>query len=677
MFVLKTVVLRFTQLALMAVLCAHSAHAEQIDLSELSLEQLLEVKVSAASKFDQPTADAPSAVQIISAEDIKRHGWRTLTEALNDLPGIYFVNDRTYDYLGARGFQIPGDYNTRFLLLVDGQRNNDNIYQQALVGSEGWVDMSVVERIEYIPGPGSAIYGSNAMFGVINVITRSAGKTPLNHVGTHASQLGLSGFSVMSSRQVDETGLLLQYSSEKQSGRDMTYADPQSLLVRADGSVSPDGVAHGLDSGDNRHLLMRMDRGTWGIKLLNHERTVTPSSAAYLTVFDDPSLRINDGGTQLSAYFKHALSDSSEVNLRLAYTNWHYRATYPYLDPTIGYFLNYDDTHGEVLDSELSYTLHVDAHHMVAGMEISQDDLARQRNYNSVPATTLGTADVNINPQLQRRAMFIQDEWRMAAHWLLNLGLRFDTNSVRQSATSPRAGLIWQPNEDWSAKLLAGRAYRTPNAFESQFHNGFTNLANPDLRPETILTTEGVLEWKMDNRTRWMMSVFENKIENLIQQVDTNGAGLLQFQNSSWARVRGAELSTEISAVDELRLRSSIAINSSSSTLNANLDNSPRWLGKLSISTPVLSHRAFAAAEVHALSSRDFVWGGTPYRVGGEALANVTLSFPNVILKGLDAQLRVTNLFDHHVQHPASAEMPTPLTPGNGRNLMVNFGYGF
>ena len=102
------------------------ASAAQEDLEDLSLEQLLEVKVVSASKFEQRLRDAPSAVQVIGREEIRRHGWRTLSEALNTLPGLYVTNDKAYDFQGARGFQITGDYNTRFLLLIDGQRNNDN-----------------------------------------------------------------------------------------------------------------------------------------------------------------------------------------------------------------------------------------------------------------------------------------------------------------------------------------------------------------------------------------------------------------------------------------------------------------------------------------------------------------------------------------------------------------------
>ena len=101
------------------------------DLTDLSLEDLMKVVVVSASKFAQTSTQAPSAVQVLTAEDIRLHGWRTLAEALGSLPGLYASNDRAFGFLGARGFMVPGDYNMRFLLLLDGQPLNDNLYGQA------------------------------------------------------------------------------------------------------------------------------------------------------------------------------------------------------------------------------------------------------------------------------------------------------------------------------------------------------------------------------------------------------------------------------------------------------------------------------------------------------------------------------------------------------------------
>ncbi len=79
-------------------LVARDSRAADVDLIDLSLEKLLEVKVVSASKFEQRGRDAPSAVQVIGREEIRRHGWRTLTEALNTLPGLYASNDKAYDF---------------------------------------------------------------------------------------------------------------------------------------------------------------------------------------------------------------------------------------------------------------------------------------------------------------------------------------------------------------------------------------------------------------------------------------------------------------------------------------------------------------------------------------------------------------------------------------------------
>jgi iron complex outermembrane receptor protein len=271
----------------------------------------------------------------------------------------------------------------------------------------------------------------------------------------------------------------------------------------------------------------------------------------------------------------------------------------------------------------------------------------------------------------------MQDEWRLAPTWLLSLGLRMDSVTHSEPSRSPRLGLIWQPNGDWTAKLLVGRAYRSPNAYESQYANGITNLGNLSLKPETIQTTEGVLEWMNDGQTRWMLSIFDNKIDQLIHPVDMTGTGVMQFQNGSWAQVRGSELGVEQTNSDKLRLRSSIAYNSASNGLDTRQENSPLWIGKFLLSAPVGGDAAYLAGDIQVIGNRSYIWQGTPYSVGSEILANATLTFPNVLTKGLQVQLRVSNLFNRQVQYPSSADMLTPITPGLGRILTTTVLYEF
>ncbi len=144
------------------------------DLSEASLEQLGNIQVYSASKHLQSSGDAPSSVTVITADQIQEQGYRTLADILRTVRSFFVTNDRNYSSLGVRGFARPGDYNTRILLLVDGHRLNDNVYDEAMLGTEFPIDIDLIRRIEIVRGPVSSLYGSNALFAVINIITKQA-----------------------------------------------------------------------------------------------------------------------------------------------------------------------------------------------------------------------------------------------------------------------------------------------------------------------------------------------------------------------------------------------------------------------------------------------------------------------------------------------------------------------
>jgi len=118
-------------------------------LADKSLEDLMSVEVGTvfgAARREQRVTEAPSSVTIVTAEDIRTFGWRTLAEVLGSVRGFYVTNDRNYTYVGVRGFGRPSDYNNRVLVLVNGHRYNDNVYDQALIGNEFPVDLALVEQ---------------------------------------------------------------------------------------------------------------------------------------------------------------------------------------------------------------------------------------------------------------------------------------------------------------------------------------------------------------------------------------------------------------------------------------------------------------------------------------------------------------------------------------------------
>src|SRR5580698_11323421 len=142
------------------------------DLSKLNLEDLMNITVYSASKHMQRASDAPSSVTVITSDEIQRYGYRSLADILESVRGFYITYDRDYSYVGVRGFGRLGDSNNRILVLIDGHRINDNVFGEPYLGTEFLIDVDLLERVEIIRGPSSSLYGADAFFAVINVVTR-------------------------------------------------------------------------------------------------------------------------------------------------------------------------------------------------------------------------------------------------------------------------------------------------------------------------------------------------------------------------------------------------------------------------------------------------------------------------------------------------------------------------
>ncbi len=129
-------------------------------------------------------------MSIVTAEDIQRNGYRTLKDILNSVRGFYVSYDRVYSFTGTRGINRPGDFGGRMLITVDGHRMNDPIYDSALSGTEGFMDADMIDRVEIIRGPGSSLYGNNAVLGVVNIITRRGRSVNWGEIFTSTSSFG-------------------------------------------------------------------------------------------------------------------------------------------------------------------------------------------------------------------------------------------------------------------------------------------------------------------------------------------------------------------------------------------------------------------------------------------------------------------------------------------------------
>jgi outer membrane receptor protein involved in Fe transport len=655
------------------------AQAKTGELVDLGLEDLLKVEVvTSASKFAQSVASAPSAVQVITAEEIRRYGWRTVAEALQSLPGLYFSTDRVYSYAGTRGFLIPGDLNTRFALLLDGQRINDNIYEQAYYGRESPIDISLISRIEYVPGPGSSVYGSNAMFGVINLITIKPGEGAKLAIEARTGSQREGHVAALAQHQFGDAGarLLLSVSRTTLGGRDVLYPDTKGVLDSM-GVLSKDGVARSLDSMRGWRAFSRLSYEGLSASIWSSQSAVRPSAPVFGALFGSSQTHVEDNNQGLALEYSRALGDGLTVTGRASVQRIAYLDESPTISPADTRILSNEFARGDWASFELRglYTS-LAGHTFIAGMDGQRDLKALQVSRNTDLTSGTTTENLRINNKKQQLGLYAQDDWKIANEWTVSAGVRHDWYSARSGNTSPRVGAIWSPNESATFKLLAGRAYRSSTAYERDYaYNEY--LANPNLAPETIRTVEAIGELRWDRQHKVSLSVFDYKLNNLIAQVQFENEQL-QYRNQPGVGVHGVEAAYKFANASGVQIATSVGLNRVRNTEFESTNGAPSWVAKLRASAPLHSSQsAFGltgAFEVNALGPRVFHWNQQRFELASESNVALTLTGANV-LPGLDAQMRVTNALGQVRYAPASEETSVPRIPTDPRQWSLTVRY--
>ncbi|MGH7954607.1 MAG: TonB-dependent receptor plug domain-containing protein, partial [Gloeomargaritales cyanobacterium] len=261
------------------------------DLTQLPLEALMQIQVPtvvSASKFEQKATEAPSSVTVITSDEIKRYGYRTLADILASVPGFYISYDRNYDYLGASGVNL-GDANNRILLLVDGHRVNNDLNDSAAVDTSFILDVDLIDRVEIIRGPGSVLYGNNAFFGVVNVITRQGKQVNgVESSGMYGSYDAYSGRVTLGDQFTNGLQFLL-------SGTIYNSDGPKNLYYpQFDTPAQNNGIAHNLDDDGFGSFFGSVSYKDFTVEggFINREKG--NPTAQYDTTFDDSRLRTVD-----------------------------------------------------------------------------------------------------------------------------------------------------------------------------------------------------------------------------------------------------------------------------------------------------------------------------------------------------------------------------------------------
>jgi iron complex outermembrane receptor protein len=652
-----------TALTVAATLCAlavpTSMHAQDRSQSgpvaDLSLEQLLNVEVDevfGASRYRQRVVDAPASVTIVTHEEIERFGYRTLADILRGVRGFYVSNDRNYSYLGTRGFSRPGDYNTRVLVLIDGHRLNESIYDGVYIGTEFPIHIDLIERVEVVRGPSSSLYGTNALFGVVNVVTRRASALPSGRaavdVGTLGTRAGSASYGLQSATRGDFLFGASAYASEGES------------MVTVPGY----GVARDMDDDEAVSLFGSWQRNKWSMQATYASRDKRIPTGAFGIALDDRRSRTEDNRGYLALSYDGTWRGNG-VAWKASYDHYAYRGLYAYPGEAEGEMglVSLDRASTDWAQTDIMLTRRVARRHfLTGGVEYRHHFRERQRTETVDPFELFLLSETSSKVF----AAYLQDEFTITPHLTVSAGVRHDVSTQWDGSTNLRLAGIYKPSSNSAFKVLHGSAFRAPNPYELYYYD------NPfPLVPERIRTTEFVWEQYARRHLRMTVSAFVYRMRDLISQVPVDTPDGFVFENLEAAKASGIEFEAERSWRD-LNVVGSYTYQHARGDDERTLSNSPRHLVRARATGPVMGRWLFFGAEALYTGDRGTLGGAV---APGGLLGNLTVTSRELGRARLS--LTIGNLFDRAYTDPGAAEHPSDLITQPGRTIRAKLAWRF
>lgn len=653
-------------LTLLALARATGFGAEPANnLLDLSLDQLSQIKIDtvyAASRFTEKVTDAPSSVTIVAQDEIKRFGYRTLSDIIQSVRSFDVTYDRAYSYTGVRGFTSLNDYGSRVLLLIDGHRMNDPIFDTAAVGTEALVDVDLIERVEFIRGPGSSLYGSNAFFGVINVVTRSGASVDGLEVSGRAGSLDTyRGRATFGKKFANGIELLISGTYYTSQGQDRLF------FKEFNDPATNKGIAVDHDGDEFRSTLAKISYGIFTLEGGYVTRQKDVPTAWFGSVFNGPDTTWDSRG-YVGLRFEHETVNKWTLTGRGYYDllDYHQLAAYDY---DFGRAINNDSARERWWGLEAGATRTFrDQFRVSLGVEMRHSLDLIQRNYDEHPFTEY----LNVSSEQLVVGTYADGHLKLTKELSLTAGLRWDYYDSFGHALNPRAGLIWKPRESSTVKLLYGEAFRAPNIYQLDYST-FNQRSNSNLRPETIRTYEIAGDHYFMTHWRGSVSLFRNEISGLIDTVEDSNGNLF-YTNLTDAHVNGAEAEIEGKWDSGWLVRGSYTHQEAVSEVNdQRIANSPANLFKAHFTAPLLPAKIFASLELLYATDRLTL---TRQSSGDTLLVNTTLHTQN-LAPGLEVSASIYNLFDNDNRTPGGPQHLQDTLVQDGRTFRVKFTYRY
>jgi iron complex outermembrane receptor protein len=526
--------------SMLLVILSGIAQGQEKSLTELDLATLMgmDVKITSAARREQSGSDAAAAVFVLTREDIRRNGATSIPELLRGVPGLHvgrIANGRWA--ITARGFN--GQFANKLLVLVDGR-----IIYSALFTGVAWEDQQVpleeIERIEVIRGPGGALWGANAVNGIINIITRSAAAT--------------SGLQLTAGTGDEES-----HAAALRYGGSAGAAGDYRVFVE---SFERESLASHLEPWRRTQLGGRWDRMLSFGAFSMHGEVYDSYIGDYVRAPGDPS--IDDEGGNLNLHLDDVTLGRGTLDVR---TSASFRARDRSRLPS-------EREKVYALDAQLNqprsgrhlWTLGASARHnrdeVRPRLGVSQFDPARSTRWQWAVYA-------------QDELFFFDDAFRLTA------GAKLEDPGTSGSALQPTLRALWHVNPEHVLWGALSRAVRSPSRLELNARIPFAFVpgtpafvsrlfGNDALQEETMRATELGWRWRPLEHLSFDLALFEQRYEDLIV-IDDSEPVLdpgppptlfldVQYANRERSRAHGAEASLDWIATPHLRFQGSLTI---------------------------------------------------------------------------------------------------------------------
>ncbi|BFT30994.1 catecholate siderophore receptor CirA [Alteromonas sp. D210916BOD_24] len=620
-------------------------------LLEMSLEDLLNVTIKSSTLSDISVRDAPSSVTVFTHQQIKELGVQSVEELLNFVPGFQssreiFIGDGYR--IGVRGTPSPQP-SFNVLFLINGKRMNSDLAGGAMFENR-YMTVPNIEKIEVIRGPGSALYGTNAFLGVVNIITKKQSNEFRVAAGNLNSLEAYTNFSGESG-EWSYSGFARYYKDSGQLyGPDITTPiNPNAEFTRdpytakdVTGSISWNSTV----SFEFRHMTRDME------------------DFFVFRAVEDGLLRAKTQQDSLSLSYDLRIDDKWLLESRLVYLSGQLTTTEP-LNSVVGDYAYQSSEWGMEVDGH--YYPIVD-HTLTFGLSLRRPgvDVWQFKSADNSELISLGAID-------HRRflGLYIQDEIRISDTLNATIGLRSDIISEHDRNINPRAAIVYTPKVKSTFKFIYGTAFRSPNRFQTDDRY----LGNPALKAEEIETSE--IAWLQDyylqspKQFQSVFSIFYSKHKNLVEIVPGEGPFGLQTINST-GNLYSSGLEAEFQAKVSANFSAKVAL-----TRLFNYEHSPQNHPRdtLSFSSTYTLPNGFLniSALYRSQTTQTLTVGelhiGDYWRINTNANWQVTPQ--------LTATLSINNVTNSRYYSPSVIETMVKGIENRGRTFMVGLDYTF